>query len=147
MVKTVTRRRTTNPMATKLIAYLAAKDAEKEAKRNAESLKKELSEFVDEYHTEDPEKGHWLHTLPEEVDFLGQRFTGFQKQRKTSQVFLEDKAEALGQEKGFDLDDYTTRYVDQDKIVRLYAEDKISQEEFDALYQNNVTWAFVPMKD
>lgn len=148
MVKTVTRRKTTtSPIATRLVAYLAAKQQEKDAKRDAEKAKKELLEHVEHYHETDPEKGHLLHTLPEPLTFMGQRFTGMQKQRKTSQVFLEDAADKLCAQKGFEADEYTSRYVDQDKIARLYADDKISEEEFNTLFETNETWAFVPIKD
>jgi hypothetical protein len=148
MGKTVARRKTTpNPSGMLLIQYLTHKKAESDAKKAAEKVKGELKEVTEKYHTEDPEKGHHIHTLPEALDFLGQKFTGFMNQRKVSQVFHEDRAEALCQEKGFDLEDYTTRYVDQDKIVRLYADDKITQEEFDSLSEEVETWAFVPVKE
>jgi hypothetical protein len=148
MVKTVTRRKTaTSPLATRLVAYLAAKQQIKEATKEAEVAKKALIEHVDHYHETDPEKGHLLHTLPEPLTFMGQTFTGMQKQRKTSQAFLEDVADKLCAEKGLEVDDYTSRYVDQEKISRLYSEDKLTDEEFNSLFETNETWAFVPMKD
>lgn len=147
MVKTVTRRKQMSPIATKLVAYLAAKAQIKAATKDADSAKKELLAHVEQYHETDPEKGHLLHTLPEPVVFAGQTFKGLQKQRKTGTAFLEDEADILCAKKGFDPDEYTTRFVDQDKVVRLYAEDKITQEEFDSLYEVTESWAFVPLKD
>jgi hypothetical protein len=150
MPKTVTRRRTQDPSLVLFLQFLTARKAEADAKREREQFRDKLIEFVkqDGQHEEDPEKGHLLHTLPEEIDFFGQRFKGFQHEKKSgAQVFCEDRAQTLCESKGFDPDDYTTRYVDQDKIVRLYAEDKITQDEFDALFdQNDPSWAFVPVK-
>lgn len=145
MVKTVARRPSAESMF--LLQYLTHKRTAAQANKEAEQAKAQLKEIVEKSHVEDPEKGHHLHSLRTPLDFLGQTFTGFMNQRKVSQVFLEDKAEELCKEKGFKLDSYTSRYVDQDKIVRLYAEDKITQEEFDSLSNEVVTWAFVPIRD
>lgn len=146
MTKTVTRR--LSPMAVKLVQYLSIQKEIKDSNKSLGDLKKELSDYAEQHHEEDPEKGHQIHTLPGGgIEFSGQRYTGFQRQRKTSQVFLEDKAEALCVRKGIDPEEFTTRYVDQDKVVRLYAEDRISEAEFNRLYETNVTWAFVPVKE
>jgi hypothetical protein len=146
MTKTVTRRRV-SPMAAKLVQYLTLQKQVKDTNKMLADLKGDLTEFTEKHHEKDPEKGHMLHTLAEGVDFLGQRYSGFMRQRKTSQVFLEDKAQALCEKKGFDPDEYTTRYVDQDKVVRLYAEDRISEAEFNRLYETTESWAFVPVKE
>ena len=136
-----------NGAAGLLVQYLALGTQETEIKRRRSTLKGDLVALAEQQHEEDPEKGHLIHTLPEPVVVDGRTYSGFMKQRKVSQAFLEDEAEALCQEKGFDLDEYTTRYVDQDKIVRLYAEDKITEDEFARLHENTVTWAFVPVKE
>jgi hypothetical protein len=150
MTKTVRRRRTQDQSLVLFLQFLTARKAEADAKKERERLRDQLTEFVETEgnHEVDPEKGHLLHTLPEEIDFFGQKFKGFQREKKAGgQVFLEDKAEALCEKKGFDPDEYTTRYVDQDKIVRLYADDKITKAEFDRLYETqDPTWAFVPVK-
>lgn len=147
MTREVTRNRPTG-ISGRLAQYLAlGQEAKAVTKRQAE-IKSDLLSFVEQdgNHEIDEEKGHLLHTLPEPVVIGTTAYTGFMKQRRVGQSFLEDEARALCEAKGFDLDDYTTRYVDQDKIVRLYAEDKISDEEFRSLTEETITWAFTAVK-
>jgi len=110
-------------------------------------IKKDLMAFT-EANGEPDDMGHLLHTLATAIEVGGQRFKGFMRQRRVSQVFNEDAAKALCEAKGFTIDEYisVTEYVDQDKVARLYAEDKITEAEFDALVEENITWAFVPVK-
>lgn len=147
MVKTVARRkRPSSPTATDFLRFLVLQKQAKDLSTEAGKVKKDLTAHVEKYHTTDEEKGHLIHELPEPIEVNGVKYTGFMKQRKVSQVFDEEKAEALCTEKGFDLEEYTTRVIDQDKVVRLYAEDKITDEEFNSLVSDEEGWAFVPMK-
>lgn len=151
MAKTVSRRRTVpNEETVLFLQFLTAQREEVEAKRRREAARDRLVEWVreDGHHEVDEEKGHLLHTMADEINFFGQQYTGFMHQRKAGgEVFLEDKAEELCQEKGFDPDDYTTRYVDQDKVARLFADDKLTNEEWDSLFEKrDDTWAFLPTK-
>ena len=147
--RTVQRRSTPSTgVAGKFAQFLALTNEVKTINGRAGELKKDLMAFT-EVNGEPDEKGHLLHTLATTIEVGGQKFKGFMRQRKVSQVFNEDAAQALCQNKGFDRSDYisVTEYVDQDKVARLYAEDKITEAEFEALLDENITWAFVPVKD
>lgn len=135
-------------VAGKFAQFLALTNDAKAITTRASEIKKELMSFT-EQHGEADEKGHLLHNLADAIEVGGQKFKGFMRQRRVSQTFNEDAAKSLCETKGFDRDDYisVTEYVDQDKVARLYAEDKITEAEFDALVEENVTWAFVPVKD
>jgi len=126
--------------------FLVLGAEERALKARRETLKASLNTFVLENHEEDEEKGHLVYRLPAPVDDGKYFYDGFMRQRKVTQVFLEDAAEELCAAKGLEPDEYTTRYVDQDKVVRLYAEEKITDEEFGNLFDNNESWAFVPIK-
>lgn len=144
---TKTVRRKTSPITARFLQFLVFQADEVAAKREKEKIKKELVEFTEKHHEVDEEKGHQIHTLPEPITVAGKTFTGFMRQRKVSQVFLEDKAQELCESKGFDIEDYTERVIDQDKIVRLYADDKITEEEFNSLIEESESYAFVPVKE
>lgn len=148
--RTVTRRSAARPagVAGKFAQFLALTNDVKTLTGRAGEIKKELMSFT-EQHGEPDEKGHLLHTLADAVEVGGQKFLGFMRQRRVSQTFNEDAAKTLCEAKGFAIDEYisVTEYVDQDKVARLYAEDKITEEEFDVLLEENITWAFVPVKD
>ena len=152
--RTVARRDRSTPatrqkgVAGKFAQFLTLTDQAKAITGRAGEIKKELMAFT-ELHGEPDEKGHLLHHLTTAIEVGGQRFRGFMRQRRVGQVFNEDAARALCEAKGFKPDDYisVTEYVDQDKVARLYAEDKITEAEFDALLDETITWAFIPMKD
>lgn len=144
---TKTVRRKTSPITARFLQFLIFQSEEATAKTEKEKIKKELVEFTEKNHEVDPEKGHQIHTLPEPITVAGKKFTGFMRQKKVTQVFLEDKAQELCEAKGFDIDEYTERVIDQDKIVRLFAEDRISEEEFNSLTENNESYAFVTVKE
>lgn len=134
-------------VAGRLLQYLTLTAEIAATTKRKDEIKGELLDHVERDHTVDEEKGHLLHTLPVPVVVSGKTYTGFMKQRKVTQIFLEDAAEALCRSKGFDIDAYTSRVIDQDKIIRLYAEDAITDDEFQSLTENKVTWAFVPVKE
>lgn len=135
-------------VAGKFAQFLALTNDVKSLTGRAGEIKKELMAFT-EQHGEPDEKGHLLHNLANAVEVGGQKFKGFMRQRRVSQTFNEDAAKALCEAKGFTSEEYisVTEYVDQDKVARLYAEDKITEEEFDTLLDENITWAFVPIRD
>lgn len=135
-------------VAGKFAQFLALSNEVKTLNSRVGEIKKDLMAFT-EANGEPDEKGHLLHNLATAVEVGGQRFKGFMRQRRVSQVFNEEAAHALCASKGFDREDYitVTEYVDQDKVARLYAEDKITEAEFDALVEENITYAFVPVKD
>lgn len=121
-------------------------------KRKTE-LRNQMLEIVETDHVEDEEKGHLNHALPEPVTVDGKTYRGFQKQRKVSQTFNEDRAlellHAKASAEGAEIteEDFMTPVLDQDKVARLYAQDHLTDEEFDSLFEENVTYSFVAMKE
>lgn len=129
--------------------YLALGRGAKDMTDRAGVLKKDLLEHAAE-HGEADEKGSLTFRLLQPVDDgTGKKYAGFTKQRRVSQAFNEERAEALLAEKQIDRSQYisTQEYVDQDKVARLYAEDLLTDVEFNSLIDENVTWAFVPVKE
>lgn len=143
--RTVRRTPRTGVLA-KFRQYVALGQEAKAINKRANDLKTDLRDFVVANHEVDPEKGHLNYFFDEPVDVGGIRYLGFQQQRKVTQVFHEDKAEALCQRLGLDPDEYTTRVIDQDKIVRLYADEKITDKQFNSLYADEESWAFCLVK-
>lgn len=150
MATRVTRRATgVEPISMRFQHFLSLGRAAKDMTERQGVLKKALMEHAMQ-HGEADEKGTQVFLLPEAVDDgSGKRFKGFSRQRRVSQSFNEDRAHALLEEKGIDRDAYisTQEYVDQDKVARLYAEDVLTDTEFNALLDENITWAFVPLKE
>lgn len=146
--RTVKRRTPAGSVAAKFLQFLTLGAEAKALTKRQGDLKGDLLTFAEEKGEED-DKGHRLHTLPTPVTVGGITYTGFMRQRRVSQQFDEDGARELCEKKGFDRDDYISvmEYVDQDKVARLYAEDKISDEEFEALLPESETFAFVPVKE
>lgn len=141
--RTVTRRTPKNGVAAKFFQFITLQAEGKALTKRQNELKEDLRAFAVE-HGEEDENGSLIY----EVEGVP-GFAGFANQRRVSQKFNEDAAEALCEKKGFAKKDYisTTEYVDQDKIARLYAQDKITEEEFDSLMEETITWAFVPTKE
>jgi len=145
MTKTVTRRPKAGIVG-KFVQFLGLQHEQAELKKRVEALKKELSTFADDNGVVDDEMGHLVYDLDEPVDTPKGRYRGFMRQRRVSNVFNEDKGEKFLRRKGL-YDQCLSTYLDQDKVARLYADDKITEKEWDALFDSNETWAFVPVKD
>lgn len=146
--RTVKRRTGVGAVQGTFLQFLTLAAEAKTITKRATTLKGDLMSFAED-HGEEDEKGHRLHTLAAPVEVGGQKFLGFQRQRRVSAIFDEEAASTLCEEKGFERSDYISvqEYVDQDKVARLYAEDKISDEEFESLLPETETFAFVPVKE
>lgn len=135
------------PIERDFMQYLWLQEDIKNLQDQASKIKKTLIEHA-ETHGEVDDKGHQIFGLPKSLQMDGKSYVGFMRQRRVSQVFNEDRAEELCQSKGFEEETYlsTETYVDQEKITRLYADDLLTDEEFQSLIDTNETWAFVPVK-
>lgn len=135
-------------IASKFVQFLAVDLDAKDLAKRADALKAELKDFA-QANGEPDENGHQIFSLESAVEVKGKRFAGFMRQRRVSQVFDEDAAERLCEDKGFKREEYisTQEYVDQDKIARLYAEDRLTDDEFESLVKERETFAFVPVKE
>lgn len=148
MTRTVKRTGMTGGVGSKFTQYLTLGAEATSLTARAGVLKKDLMSFVETNGTED-DKGHRLHTLDTPVSIGGKTYIGFQRQRRLSQTFNPEKAQELCEEKGFEKDEFisTEEYVDQDKIARLYAEDRLTEEEFASLIDESESFAFVAVKE
>lgn len=145
--RTVSRRTPIGSITSKFVQFLAVDLEAKDLAKRADALKSELKDFA-EANGEADENGHKIYALEAPVEVKGKHFAGFMRQRRVSQVFDEEAAEALCTERGFQREEFISvqEYVDQDKIARLYAEDRISDKEFKSLVKERETFAFVPVK-
>lgn len=147
MTKTVTRRTASKTSQLEKFRQFLGIQAEKaELTKRENILKTDLGNFADEHGVRDEEKGHRVVTFPESISTVKGLFRGFMRQRRVTSVFQEDVAEKLLRRKGL-YEECLSTYLDTEKIDRLYAQDKITAKEYDSLTKENVTWAFVPIKD
>lgn len=135
------------PIVRTFLEYISLSNMSKGVAARANVLKSQLMEHAAAHGWED-EKGHLVFNLDADVEKDGTWYAGFMRQRRVSQSFNEEKAEALLAAKGIDEEQYVSyqRYVDQDKVSRLYADDVLTDEEYQSLIDQTETWAFVPVK-
>ncbi len=134
-----------NPISAKFMQYVVLQRDIKEHTARLNSIKKELAEFAEGVEPDD--KGHYAVDMP--ATDGATRFLGFMRQRRVSQSFNADRAEELLTARGVSRREFisTTEYVDQDKVARLYAEDRITDDEFNSLLDTNISYAFVTTKE
>lgn len=157
MAKRTVRRATSEgaavePITARFTQFLTLKSTAAAMTTRADILKKDLGAHADANGTvEEEDKGHKVVRLPQPIQVGDTRYVGFMRQKRTPDpTFNEERAEELCESKGFDREDYisTQEYVDQEKVYRLYAEDRLTDEEMKSLLdQADPTWAFVPMKE
>lgn len=131
-----------SPYEAMVLQYLEIGEQEKQLAKRKADIKKELSFAAED--SEPDGSGHLTQYFDNPLEFGGKDVLGFQKQRRVSTTFNEDRAEGLCKDKGLADEQYLSweSYVDQDKISRLYAEDLLTDEEYESLLDQNVTWAF-----
>lgn len=145
MARVITR---ANPIVTTFLRFLVAKNDASEANKAAAEVKSELEKFVIDNGELDEEKGHLTYTVPNPLTVGGKTYVGFQRQKKSAPLLFDpEKADEVLRAKGVPLRDYTSAIVDQDKVARLYADDILTDDEFDSMFtQDDPTYAFVPLK-
>ena len=145
MSRVIQRRPKTGVVAT-FLQFLHLQAEERVLKTRREKLKTELTTVAEEYGEAD-DKGHLVHSLDSPVEFEGKSYSGFMKQRRVSSSFNEETAEEILRKREVYEDALSTQvYLDQDKVYRLQQEGRISEDDLDAMFEENVTWAFVPVK-
>lgn len=106
------------------------------------ALKESLLQFLEVEGDED-DKGHQWAYLDQEVD----GYLSIQRQRRVSHKLNESIAESLLTERG--LVDKCYKLVpvlDEQAIMQAHYEGLLSEEDIDAMFPANVTYAFVPNK-
>lgn len=132
-------------IADRLLQWVKIRDEMKFMKNRQDQLRDQLMSVV-EVEGEPDEKGSLWLDLPEPVEHDGKTYSQLKRERRVGTVFLEDEAEKLLEEKGLLAEAQKTIVVlDHDEVYRLHQEGKISDEEIDAMFKENVTYAFKPL--
>ena len=145
---TVKRARPTAMLQGKAAQFLALRAEATAIEKRKKVLNTYLAEQVEKYGDEDEINGHFNMVLPEPILAGGKEYTILQRQKRTSMLFDEDKAEEILREHDI-YDEATTTVVtlDQDKVYALHQMGRISDEEMDSILVPKVTWALVPLVD
>jgi hypothetical protein len=91
-------------------------------------------------------------TLETPLTVYGTTYVALKKERRASPIFLEDVAEEILTAKGLLEEAQTTvtpepyTYLDNDKIYVLNQEGKLTDDEIDAMMDETITWALIPVK-
>jgi hypothetical protein len=136
-----------NPIE-KVRQFLVLKFQETQVVTRKNHLRDEISAFVDATGETD-EKGSKFWKLPAPIEVNGQRFTEVKREKRTSVGLDEDAVETLVNEKGIRdrvYKEVTTTVLDQDELYVLNQEGVISDEELDALFTENISYAFKPLQ-
>lgn len=93
------------------------------------------------------EKGNQYLEFPEPVESGGVSCTGIKRERRVSTVLDEESAEAfLKRKRLLEKCQTTITVLDEDKILQLLYEGKISQADLDThVFKQKVNWAFIPL--
>ncbi|MER5754314.1 hypothetical protein [Streptomyces sp. NPDC002088] len=132
----------------KVRQFLVLKFQETQVVTRKNHLRDEISAYVDSNGDED-EKGSKFWRLPEPIEVNGQKFTEVKREKRTSVGLDEDAVETLANSKGIRdrvFKEVTTTVLDQDELYVLNQEGVISDEELDALFTENVSYAFKPIR-
>jgi hypothetical protein len=136
-----------NPVE-KVRQFLVLKFQETQVVTRKNHLRDEISAFVDA-NGEVDEKGSKFWTLPAAIEVNGQKFTEVKREKRTSISLDEDAVENLVNAKGIRdrvFKEVTTTVLDQDELYVLNQEGVISDEELDALFAENISYAFKPIR-
>ena len=131
-----------NELLKKVRTYLSIKGRIDDLTKEQSTLKKELSDIVDEEGTPD-EKGHIWYSLPEDVEGI----KSLQRQRRVAQSLDQDIAEELLKEKN--LSDRCFKMVpvlDEAEVMACLYEGLLTEEEIDSMFPKSVSYAFIPSK-
>jgi hypothetical protein len=100
---------------------------------------------------EEDEKGSYFLNLESPIEMHGQTFVSVKKERRVSQNFLAEDAEKYLKAKGLLKAAQTTvtpepyTFLDQDKIYVLNQQGKLTDDELDSFFEDQVTWALKPI--
>lgn len=126
--------------------HLALKaDAAKVTERS-DSLKKRLKEWLPGAKgTYQNDQGSIFYDLDETVEVAGQSYKGMELRRAVQPTFDDEKAEKVLKARGVYLE-AVSNYVDQNKVLRLHQEGKISDDDLDEMFGEKESFAFWPVK-
>lgn len=115
--------------------------------KRSEALKTKLKEFLtkgsDKIYVN--EHGSKFYDLPESFTFMGKTFKGMELRRSAPVTFNEETAVKILKKKGV-YEEALSTYVDQEKVHRLLAEEKITEADLDKMFDEDEKWAFWPVE-
>jgi hypothetical protein len=132
----------------KVRQFLVLKFQETQVVTRKNHLRDEISAYVDASGETD-EKGSKFWDLPAPIEVNGQKFVSVKREKRTSIGLDEDAVDNLVNTKGIRdrvFKEVTTTVLDQDELYVLNQEGLISDEELDALFTENVSYAFKPIR-
>jgi hypothetical protein len=148
MVREVSRR-TSASIARKASQFLFLRNEEKVIRTRKEQERDAIKQWM-QNNAETDHEGHQYFYLPETVNIGGEKFNKLKNERKVSRYISEEKLIELAEEKG--VRDRVVKVieievVDQDELYVLNQEGIISDEELDNVFEEDVKFALVPVKE
>lgn len=158
--------RNLDPLSRGFAKYLQLRDEIVTATKAQNEIKKELLRIVSESNaTYRDDKGSQFLDAPTVVN--GKQYSGLKRERRTSKVFLSDKAEELLASKGLydkeaidmfkhdilcEIDAFDQPVIvtfdvqlDQDEVYLAYQRDELTEEEVDSLFETSETFALITL--
>lgn len=126
------------------LAFLDAKARESQAKKDQADPKKVIVDYISN-EVEEDEKGHRTWALP--VEAFG--YVSIQWQRKVKRVGDEEAADRIVKAKrGLKESDLftTVRVLDEEKVFSALYQGTLTEEEVEAIFPEEVSYALVPQK-
>lgn len=119
--------------------YKYLKDEIDKLTKDQKKLRDSLMAVIEEQGYED-DQGHWWLELDAEVDGVA----ALQRQRRVSRSLDEESAKETLMGLGL-WEDCTelVRVVNEDKVYEALYEDKLSEQDVDAIYPQKITWALM----
>lgn len=148
MVREVSKR-TSASITRKAKQFIFLRNEEKVIKSRKEQERDAIKQWM-QNNAETDHDGHQYFYLPETVSVGGESFNKLKNERKVSRYISEEKLIELAEEKGVRdriVKVIEIEVVDQDEVYVLNQEGIISDDELDGVYEENVTFALVPIKE
>lgn len=126
----------------KIREYMKLKESIDFMTERTRILREQLFEALDADGFED-DRGNVLIELDTPIEGV----IRLEKQRRTKRKLDEEQADAIIKERQLEEDVYkTVRVIDEDALMAQLYQDKITEEELDAMFPIEVTWALTPKK-
>lgn len=146
MATTLKRKPTAPVWAEDFKEHLTLKHQASIVTRRSDAIKKRLKESFDSLRgLRVNENGSKFVDLPETIEVGGKAYSGMEMRRSVRTSFNEEAAEKILKKKGV-YEEALSTYVDQDKIYRLLADDKISEKDLDSMFEEQESFAFWPVE-
>jgi hypothetical protein len=128
---------------TKIREFLSYKVQIDKLTKSQAPIKAEVMEAI-EAHGEEDDKGNYVFELPITID----GYSKMVRQRRVTRKLDMDEALSVLKQRGlYDSCVTMVPMVNEDAVMSALYEGKISEEEIDAMWPQNVIWALLPTKE